>query len=140
MPRLAVVQQIVGVLCLCFVALVIVANLSCAPKYFQRGDVIALLAIGLADAVLLLGASWDDSDVHRFVGSAASASAAALFLSTISIPALAAPLALAGVLRLPRSRTVRIRLAVGILLAILLTVGLVALGLSFVSAEQARCP
>lgn len=140
MPRLAVVQQIVGVLCLGFVALVIVANLSCAPKYFQRGDVIALLAFGLVDAVLLLGASWDDSDAHRFVGSAASASAAALFLSTVSIPVLGAPLALVGMLRLPRSRTVRIRLAVGIPLAILLTAGLVALGQSFVSADQFRCP
>ena len=68
MPRLAVVHQIVGVLCLGFVALVIVANLSCAPKYFQRGDVIALLAIGLADAVLLLGASWDDSSCNPRAG------------------------------------------------------------------------
>ncbi len=140
MSRLAIVQQIVGVLCLGFVALVIVANLGCAPKYFQRGDVIALLAFGLVDAVLLLGASSGDSDVHRFIGSAASASAAALFLSTASIPVLAAPLALAGIFRLPRSRPLRLRLAVGIPLAILLTVGLVNLGQAFVSADQYRCP
>jgi len=84
--RLSVVQQIAGVLCFALVALVVGANLGCAPKYFQRGDVIALLALGLFDGVLLLGASSGDSDTHRVVGVAASASAATLFLATVSIP------------------------------------------------------
>ena len=140
MSGLAIVQRIVGVLCLGFVGLVIVANLGCAPKYFQRGDVIALLVIGVIDAVLLLGASSGDSDVHRSIGSAASASAMALFLSTASIPALFAPLALAGVLRLPRARASRLWLIIAIPLAILLTAGLGVLGQSFVSADQFRCP
>ena len=84
--RLSVMQQIAGVLCFALVALIVAANLGCAPKYFQRGDVIALLAIGLLDGVLLLGASSGDSDTHRVAGVAASASAATLFLATVSIP------------------------------------------------------
>jgi len=106
--RLLIVQQIVGVLCLGVVALIVVANLGCAPKYFQRGDVIALVVIGLVDAVLLLGASSGDTDTHRAVGVGASASSVALFLSTASIPVLAAPLAIVGVFRLPRSRRLRV--------------------------------
>jgi len=140
MPRLLIVQQIVGVLCLGLVALVIVANLDCAPKYFQRGDVIALLAIGVVDAVLLLGASSGDSDTHRAIGVGASASAVALFLSTVSIPVLAAPLAVAGVFRMPRSHGLRWRVLLLIPMAILATAGLVVIGESFVSADQFRCP
>jgi len=68
------------VLCRGVVALIVVANLGCAPTYFQRGDVSALLVIGRVDAVMLLGASSGDSDTHRAVGIGASASAVALFL------------------------------------------------------------
>jgi hypothetical protein len=103
MSRLSVVQCVAGALCLGLVGLIVVANLGCAPKYFQRGDVIALLAIGLVDAVLLLGASAGDSDAHRSLGVAASASAAALFLATASIPVLFAPVAIAGAFRLPKA-------------------------------------
>lgn len=140
MPRLLIVQQLVGVLCLGLVALVIVANLGCAPKYFQRGDVIALLAIGIVDAVLLLGASSGDSDTHRAIGVGASASAVALFLSTASIPVLAAPLAVASVFQMRRSHQLRWRVLLLIPMAILVTAGLVVIGQSFVSADQFRCP
>ena len=140
MPRLLVVQQIVGVLCLALVALIVLANLGCAPNYFQRGDVIALLAIGAVDAVLLLGASSGDSDTHRAIGVGASASAVALFLSTASIPVLFAPLAIAGAFRIPRSRGLPWRALLLIPVAILATAGLVVFGQSFVSADQFRCP
>jgi hypothetical protein len=139
-PRLLVVQRIAGVLCLGFVALVVTTNLACAPKYFGRGDVIAGLAIGLIDAVLLLGASSGDGDAHRSVGAPASASAATLFLMTLSIPLLFAPLAIAGAFRIPRSRASRWRTLLLVPVAILATVGLVVLGQSFVSADQFRCP
>jgi len=102
--RLAVVQQLTGVLCLGLVGLVVAANLGCAPKYFQRGDVIAMLVIALIDAILLLGAASGDSDTHKTVGMAAAVSAAMLFLFTASIPVLFAPVAIAGAFRLPLAR------------------------------------
>jgi len=140
MPRLLVVQQIVGVLCLGLVALIVVGNLGCVPKYFQRGDVIALLAIGMIDAVLLLGASSGDSDAHRAIGAGASASATMLFLSTASIPVLFAPLAITGAFRIPRSHRLRWGVLLLIPVVILATAGSVVFGQSFVSADQFRCP
>ncbi|MEA2661294.1 MAG: hypothetical protein QOH08_866 [Chloroflexota bacterium] len=139
-PRLLVVQRIAGVLCLGLVALVVTANLGCAPKYFGRGDVIALLVIGIIDAVLLLGASSGDSDVHRAVGVGSSASAAALFLSTASIPILFAPIVIAGAFRLPRSTRLRVAVLLVIPIAVVATAGLLILGQSLVSADQFRCP
>ena len=138
--RLLIVQQLVGVLCLGVVALIVVANLGCAPTYVQRGDVIALLVIGLVDAVLLLGASSGDSDTHRAVGVGASASAVALFLSTASLPVLAAPLAIVGAFRLPRSRRLRSTLLLVIPGAVVATAGLLFAGSAFVSAAQFECP
>lgn len=137
---LIVVQQLVGVLCLGLVALIITANLGCAPKYFGRGDVIALLAIGLVDAVLLLGASSGDSEAHRAVGVTASVSAATLFLATVSIPVLFAPVAITGAFRLPRSRALRSKLLLFIPAAIVATAGLIFIGYGFVSAAQLQCP
>ena len=138
--RLSVVQQIAGVLCFALVALVVGANLGCAPKYFQRGDVIALLAIGVLDGVLLLGASSGDSDTHRVVGMAASASAATLFLATVSIPVLFAPVAIAGAFRIARSGGPRAIGLIAIPSAIVATAALVFLGELFVTADQFRCP
>ena len=138
--RLSVVQQIAGVLCFALVALIVAANLGCAPKYFQRGDVIAGLALGLFDGILLLGASSGDSDTHRVVGVAASAGATALFLATASIPVLFAPLAIAGAFRLPRSGRQRVAGFVAIPFGIIGTAALVYLGQSFVSASQFICP
>ncbi len=138
--RLSVVQQIAGVLCFALVALIVAANLGCAPKYFQRGDVIAGLALGLFDGILLLGASSGDSDTHRVVGVAASAGATALFLATASIPVLFAPLAIAGAFRLPRSGRQRVAGFVAIPFGIIGTAALVYFGQSFVSASQFICP
>ena len=138
--RLSVVQQIAGVLCFALVALVVGANLGCAPKYFQRGDVIALLAIGVLDGILLLGASSGDSDTHRVVGMAASASAATLFLATVSIPVLFAPVAIAGAFRIARSGRLRAIGLIAILGAIVGTAAIVFLGELLVTADQFRCP
>jgi len=138
--RLSVVQQIAGVLCFALVALIIAANLGCAPKYFQRADVLALLVIGLLDGVLLLGASSGDSDTHRVVGVAASAGAATLFLATVSIPVLFAPLAIAGAFRLPRSGRQRIAGFVAIPFGIIGTAALVYFCQGLVSASQFICP
>jgi hypothetical protein len=138
--RLAVVQQIAGVLCLALVGLIVAANLGCAPKYFQRGDVIAMLAIGMVDAILLLGAASGEADTHKSIGVAASVSAAMLFLFTGSVPVLFAPLALAGAFRSPHRRGARIRALVLMPAAIIATVALLNFGQSFVTADQFRCP
>jgi succinate dehydrogenase hydrophobic anchor subunit len=140
MRRLWLAQQITGVLCFGFVGLIIAANLSCAPKYFQRGDVLAGLAIGLLDAVLLLGASSGESDTHRLLGVTASASAATLFLATASIPVLFAPVAIAGAFRLPRSGRQRATALIAVPLAIVGTAALLFFGQGFVTADQFRCP
>ena len=140
-PRLLiVVQRLAGLLCFGLVALIIGANLGCAPKYFTRGDVIALVAIGLVDAVLLLGASMGDDDAHRALGVTVSVSAATLFLATVSVPVLFAPVAIAGAFRLPRSRRLRSALLLVIPAAIVATAGLLFIGSGFVSADQFRCP
>ena len=139
-PRLLLVHRITGVLCLGLVALVVTANLGCAPKYFGRADVIALLVVGLLDAVLLLGASSGDSDAHRAVGVTASASAATLFLMTVSIPALFAPLAIAGAFRIPRARRLRWRVLALIPIGIVATAALMVFAQSLVTADQFRCP
>lgn len=138
--RLRVVQQIAGVLCFALVALIVAANLGCAPKYFQRSDVIALLAIGLLDGILLLGASSGDSDTHRDVGVAASASAATLFLATVSIPVLFAPVAIAGAFRIARSGRLRAIGLIAIPCAIIGTAAVIFLGELLVTADQFSCP
>jgi hypothetical protein len=138
--RLSVMQQIAGVLCFALVALIVAANLGCAPKYFQRGDVIAGLAIGLLDGVLLLGASSGDSDTHRVAGVAASASAATLCLATVSIPVVFAPVAIAGAFRIPRPGRLRAIGLVAIPLAIVVTAATIFLSEALVTADQLRCP
>lgn len=139
-PRFATVQRIVAVLSLGFIALVVVANRACAPTYFQRADVVLLLLLAGADAVLLLDAASGDGDRHRVVGVAASVSVAALFAATLSIPILFAPLAIAGAFRFPRSPSLRWSMGVVIPAAILLTAGVVVVGTSLVTPEQFRCP
>jgi hypothetical protein len=138
--RLSVVQQIAGVLCVALVGLIVAGNLGCAPKYFERGDVIAMLAIGVVDAILLLGAASGDTDTHTLVGAVASVSAAMLFLFTGSIPVLFAPIAIAGAFRSPRARRARIGALVLMPAAIIATVALLYFGQTFVTASQFRCP
>lgn len=139
-PRLATVQRIVSGLSLGFIALVLVANRSCAPNYFQRADVVVLLLLAGADAVLLLGAASGDRDRHRAVGAAASVSVATLFAATFSIPILFAPLAIAGAFRFPRSPGLRWSMGLVIPAAILVTARAVFVGTTLVTPEQFRCP
>src|SRR5258708_768893 len=139
-PVLVIVQRTVAALSLAFVGLVVSTNVSCAPKYFERPDVFAGLVLAVFDALLLVDAASGDSDRHRVVGVAASASVAALFVATLSIPVLFAPLALAGMARFPRSPGLRWSMAIVIPAAILITAGAVFAGISLVSPEQFRCP
>src|SRR5258708_9197357 len=124
-PVLVIVQRTVAALSLAFVGLVVIANASCAPKYFQRADVALLLALAVVDAFLLFDAASGDTDRHRVVGVAASASAATLFAATLSIPVLFAPLGLAGMARFPRSPGLRWSMAIVIPAALLITTGAV---------------
>lgn len=120
--------------------LIVIANLSCAPKYFQRGDVIALLGLGIAYALILGWAYVGDTDVRRAVGSTTSAGAAALFLSTASLPVLAVPLAVIGAFRLPRSVGMRRWMLLAVPLIVLTTFGVLVLGQSGLTPDQFRCP
>ena len=139
MPVLRAVHAILALLAAAFVALVVVANLGCAPKYFQRGDVIGLLALAVEYAVLLGWASLGDSDVHRAVGAASSAGLVAVFVSTASIPVVAAPLAIAGALRLPRARRPRMLLFVAYPVLIIATIAVPYLGQLGLTPDQFRC-
>lgn len=120
--------------------LIVSANLGCAPKYFQRGDVVALLGLAVIYAVLLARAALADTDDRRAIGAVSSAGLAALFLSTVSIPVLAAPAAIVGVFRLPRSSTLRRWVIVALPLIVLLTFAVVFLGALGVTSAQATCP
>jgi len=137
--RLRAVHAILAGLALAFVLLVVVANQGCAPKYLQRGDVIGLLSLAVEYGVLLGWASLGDSDVHRAVGAASSAGLAALFISTLSIPLLAAPLAIAGALRLPRARRPRALLFVAYPVLIFATIAVPYIGQLGVTPDQFRC-
>jgi hypothetical protein len=122
------------------VLLVVLANRDCAPKYFQRGDVIVLLGLGVAYAVVLGWAYLGDTDQRRAVGAAASGGLAALFLSTASLPVLAVPVAIIGTFRLPRSVGMRRWLLLALPLVVLVTFGLLVLGQSRLTPDQFLCP
>lgn len=123
-----------------FVLLVVGANLDCAPKYFQRGDVIALLGLGIGYALVLVWAFLDDTDTRRAVGATSSAGLAALFLSTASLPLLAAPIAIIGIFRLPRSGEMRRWVLLALPVTILATFGLLFIGQLGMRPDQFQCP
>ena len=123
-----------------FVLLVVGANVACAPKYFQRGDVIVLLGLGIGYAVVLGWAFLADDDNRRAIGATGSAGLAALFLSTGSIPVLAVPIAIIGTFRLPRSREMRRLVLLALPLIILATFGLLFLGQLGMTPNQFVCP
>ena len=140
MSRLRVVHAVLAVLGLAFILLVVVANAGCAPKYFQRGDVIAGLALAMEYAVLLAWASLGDSDGQRAVGALSSAGLGAVFVSTASVPLLAAPLAVIGAFRLPRLRRPRWSVIVGLPIVIVASYGVPHLAALGLSPDQFRCP
>jgi hypothetical protein len=133
-------HALLGLLAMLFIGLIVVANQSCAPKYFERGDVRAILAIAAALAVLLAYAASADDDRRRMTGSASSAGLLALLLSTASLPMLVAPAALIGVLRLPRSRSLRVLTFVVAPIVAVLTVAVPYLGQASMTPDQFRCP
>ena len=121
------------------VLLIVLANRSCAPKYFQRGDVIVLLGLGVAYALLLGWAYLGDTDKRRAVGATGSAGLAALFLSTASLPVIAVPIAVIGTFRLPRSVGMRRWVLLALPLVVLVTFGLLVLGQSGLTPDQFLC-
>jgi len=125
---------------LAFVAIVIVANRDCAPKYFQRGDVLALLSLTVLFAAALTWAGAGETDDRRGVGSLASVGLAAVFLSTASFPMLVAPIAVVGALRLPRGRAVRWGAAAALPVVVLAVWALVLVAQSTVAPAQFICP
>lgn len=122
------------------VVLVVVANASCAPTYFERGDVRALIGLGVAFALLLAYASRGDSDAHRAVGAASSAGLAALCFSTASIPVLVVPFALIGAVRLPHLAPLRAATIVTLPIVAVAAFMLPYLGQLGMTADQFRCP
>lgn len=133
-------QWVLVAFALAFLTLVIVANRGCAPKYFQRGDVIALLLLSLVFAVALAWSAAGDADLRRSAGSLASAGLAAVFLSTVSLPMFVAPLAVVGAMRLPRDRVLRLRTEIALPLVVLGVWALETFGQSTVAPERFICP
>ena len=134
------INLVLALLATGFVLMVIGANVGCAPKYFQRGDVIVLLGLGIGYALVLGWASLEDGDNRRAIGATGSAGLAALFLSTASIPVLAVPIAIIGIFRLPRSREMRRLVLFALPLIILATFGLLFLGQLGMTPNQFVCP
>jgi hypothetical protein len=133
-------HAVVAAIAAAFVALVVAANVSCAPTYFERADVLLMLALAVVFAVALAWAALADSDVRRVVGSLSSAGVVGLFVGTASIPLLFTPLALVGAARLARQPALR---RAGALAAVLVAIAgfvLPYLGQSAMSSDEFRCP
>jgi hypothetical protein len=138
MTKLRRLHAVLGLLCLAFVALIVVANtvLHTAPGglgYFKRGDVAAMLGLATVLAVVLFWASAGDTDRHRAIGSIASGTMAGLLLGTVSIPVLAVPLSVIGCFRLPDSRAARAALLLLVPLGAVVGVALPNLGRSLIA-------
>jgi hypothetical protein len=134
--RLRLLHRVLGVLCLAFVVLIVVANtvLHTAPgglAYFQRPDVAGMLGLGVILAIVLLWSAARDTDRHRAVGSTAAGAMTGLFLGTLSIPVLAVPLALVGCLRLPESGPLRWALLLLVPVAVVVGLAVPYVGRSF---------
>ena len=61
-------QTVIAGLGLLYLALLIGANLGCAPKYFLRADVLAGLAVTICALVLLAFAVRGEDDARRIAG------------------------------------------------------------------------
>lgn len=139
MTRLRRLHRLLGVLCLAFVGLIVVANtvVHVAPgglAYFMRGDVVAMLGLATVLAVVLFWASASDTDRHRAIGSIASGTMTGLFLGTVSIPVLAVPLSDVGCFRMPELRAPRIALLMLVPLGVVLGLALPYVGRSLVAS------
>lgn len=135
-----ILHAVLAAFAIAFVLLVVTANRECAPEYFQRGDVLALIGLAVVYAILLVWASGADTDPRRTVGSLSSVGLAALFILTASIPVLIAPVAVAGALRMPRSTAARWRALAAVPVVVVVTIWFPYLGQSGLTPDQFRCP
>jgi hypothetical protein len=99
-----------------------------------------MLAAATMLALLLAYAASADDDRRRLTGAASSAGLMALFLTTASFPMLVAPVALIGVLRLPRSRSPRLLMLVLAPLVAVVAVAVPFVGQAGMTPDQFRCP
>ena len=141
MARLRTLHAVLGVTCFAFIALLIVANAlsGCKPDFLVRPEVIAWIALAAGLGLVLLHAAAGDTDQHRLTGSLSSAAMTGMLLGTISIPVLAAPLALIGCFRLPRSRGLRLLLGVLALAALPAAIALPYATRALSSGAQGGC-
>ncbi len=105
-------DALLGLLALGFIALLVIANFGCGPNYLKRADILAWVGLSLVLAILLFWAASDDRDRNRIGGSAAAGAFAGVWLGTVSLPVLIAPLAIIGWFRLPRTGWTRAAVAV----------------------------
>src|SRR2546427_5029432 len=131
-------QTVIAGLGLLYLALLIGANLGCAPKYFLRADVLAGLAVTVSALGLLGFAVGGDEDGRRIAGIAGCGLLAGLWAQP-DITVVATPIAIAGCLRLPRRDLFWLALFVAALAPM---VGhlLPDVGTFLLSPEQFRCP
>jgi len=144
MTKLRWLHGVLGVLCLAFVALIILGNtIGHTPPgglgYFKRGDVAALLGLGIVLAAVLFWAAAGDTDRRRAIGCIASGTMTGLLLGTVSIPVIAVPLSVIGCFRLPESRAARVALLLLVPLGVVIGMALPYLGrtLTFSSVPAA---
>ena len=134
-------HAVLGVLCLGFMALLVVANAmsGCRPDFLLRPEFVASLSLAFVLALVLSWAARADDDRHRLVGSTASGAVTGLMLGTFSIPVLIVPLSLVGCFRLPRLRRARVALAIFVPVAAAIAVALPYAARGLVTASQHGC-
>ena len=112
-------------------------NLSCAPTYYLRADVIAIAIVISGIVITLLWAGTRETEGSRVASVAGSA--ALLTVLTYTLP-LATPLALPGAVRVPKSHSATVVAALLAILAVLLARGLPAAGQFLMTGAQFLCP
>lgn len=141
LTRMQRLHAILGLSSFGFVVLLAVANSisGCPPAFLLRPDYLAWIGGACAIGLSLLWASRLDDEIHRFVGSSAAGALTGLFLGTLSVPVLAAPLTLVGWFRLPRSRRLRVALIGLVPLGAILALALPYVGRGLLTASQHGC-
>ena len=130
-------QTVIAGLGLLYLALLIGANLGCAPKYFLRADVLAGLAVTICALVLLAFAVRGEDDARRIAGIAGCGLLAGLWAQP-DFTVVATPVAIAGCLRLPRRELFALALVVAAVAPIVGHV-LPDVGTFLLSPDQFRC-
>jgi hypothetical protein len=131
-------QSVVAGLGLLYFALLVGTNLGCAPKYFLRADVLAGMAVTICALGLLAFALRGEDDARRIAGIAGCGLLAGLWAQP-DFTILAAPVAVAGCLRLPRRELFVPALVVAALAPIVGHV-LPDIGTFLLTPDQFRCP